>query len=132
MVRIPDKIHEELLNWARWCWIGEWPHPLPATHCGSLESGYRPPPYWNPEDEAEESMRRSAIRPNERHAKRVQSVFEGLPSFGRLVMKSEYPCRAERGSRASAAHRIGLTERQYENHLEIVIMKVEAEFAVCA
>lgn len=131
MVRIPDKVHEELLNWSRWCWLGEWPHPLPATHCGSLESQYRAPQNVNFEENLED-LPPVRIRPNERHAKRVQNVYEALDGFGKLVLKSEYPCRAERGSRTQAAHRIGLTLPQYENWLQIAINRVEGEFnAVC-
>lgn len=131
MPRIPDKIHEELLNWSRWCWLGEWPHPLPATKCGSLESGYRAPPDWNPDDPPLPPR----IRPNERHAKRVQAVYQGFLDEGKaegaLVLKAEYPCRAERGTRTQAAHRIGLTVQQYENWLQVAVNRVEAEFAVC-
>lgn len=126
-MRIPDAVHEELLNWSRWCWLGEWPHPLPATHCGSLESQYRAPPDWNPDDMPEAPY----IRPNERQARRVQGVYEGLDGCGRLVLKSEYPGRRERGTRTEAAHRIGLTLPQYENWLQIAVNRVEAEFALC-
>lgn len=123
-MRIPDAVHEELLNWSRWCWAGEWPHPLPRTHCGSLESQYRALD-WNPDD----APPPLPIRPNERNARRVQKVYDDLEGFGRLVLKSEYPCRRERGSRQLAAIRIGLSVSQYENWLQIAIDRVGAAFA---
>lgn len=126
-MRIPDSIHEELLNWSRWCWQGEWPHPLPATQCGSLESQYRCPPDWNPDDEPTPIK----IRANERNAQKVQAVYERLTGDGRLVLKAEYPCRHERGTRQAAAARIGISLTAYEATLQDAVNQVGGAFEVC-
>ena len=144
-VRIPDAVHEELLNWSRWCWLGEWPHPLPATHCGSLEAGYRAPPDWNPDDPPQPP----AIRPNQRHAEIVQRVWESLtppPVFdehgrricidqageqAKLVLKAEYPGRGTSGrieGKAVAAVRLNLPVWLYDERLMQAVRKVEAAF----
>lgn len=126
--RISDMAHQELLNWSRWCWQGPLPHPLPATQCGSGENQYRTPPDWNPEDEPTPLR----IRANEANARKVQSVYDGLSMDGRLVLKAEYPCRHERGSRQAAAGRIGISLSAYEHALQDAVNKVEAAFEVCA
>jgi hypothetical protein len=130
-LRIPDRIHEELLNWSRWCWQGQWPHPLPATQCGSLESQYRAPPDWNPDDAPLQTL----PRPNERNAKRVQAVYDKLLDeceMAALVLKAEYPGRAERGNRTVAAHKLGLTVPLYDAWFQVAVNRVEAAFEVCA
>lgn len=131
---IPDAVHAELLNWSRWCWLGEWPHPLPATHCGSLESQYRAPPDWNPDD-ALEAPQQSYIRPNERHAKVVQGVFDAMPEPMRKVLKAEYPANRESKrskSVAEAAYYLAMPQWLYTSLLTQAVAKVEAAFAVCA
>ncbi len=130
-MRIPDSVHEELLNWSRWCWLGAWPHPLPATHCGSLESQYRAPPDWNPDDPPQTP----GIRPNERNARKVQAVYESLPEPQRAVLKAEYPGRETAGrnlGKTAAAHRLGMSAYGYDAFLQIAINKVEEAFAVRA
>lgn len=129
MYRVPDKIHDECLNWARWCNLGAWPHPLPRTQCGSLEGDYRPPS-WEVLDE-EEAPPPPKIRPNERHARRVQEAWEKLEGFPRLALKSEYPGN-DHGNRKDRADRIGITVQQYENNLQIAVNRVEAAFALRA
>jgi hypothetical protein len=126
MYRVPDKIHDELLNWARWANLGAWPHPLPRTQCGSFEGNYRVPE-WEAL-EMEEAPPPPKIRPNERHARRVQEAWESLKGFPRLVLKSEYP--GFEGRRIERAEKLGLTVQQYENHLQIAVNRVEAAFHV--
>jgi hypothetical protein len=129
MCRVPDKIHDELLNWSRWCNLGAWPHPLPRTQCGSFEGNYRVA-HWEELDE-EEAPPPPKIRPNERHARRVQEAWEKLEGFPRLALKSEYPGN-DRGNRTDRAARLRLTVQQYENHLQIAVNRVEAAFALRA
>ncbi len=43
MTLIPDWIDAELRNWSAWCWSGAWPHPLPPSHCASIEHRYAAP-----------------------------------------------------------------------------------------
>lgn len=40
---IANWIDAELRNWARWCWSGSWPHPLPQDHAASAEGHYIAP-----------------------------------------------------------------------------------------
>lgn len=130
MLRIPDKIHEELLNWSRWCNLGPWPHPLPSNQCGSLEGDYRSP-VWEAID-MEEAPPPPRIRPNERNARKVQEAWESLEGFPRLSLKAEYPSRLPEEGRIERAARLSLTVQQYENHLQIAVNRVEAAFAVRA
>lgn len=128
--RIPDAVHEELLNWSRWCWLGAWPHPLPPTHCGSLEAQYRAPLNVN-FDESQEAPPPPRIRPNERHARMVQETWEKLPNFERLVLKAEYPGRESAGrneGRLVAARRLGIDEWAYDRHLQSAVLKVQEAF----
>jgi hypothetical protein len=134
MIKIPDKVHEELLNWSRWCWLGELPHPLPPTHCGSLEGQYRAPPEWNFED-VNETPRPSYIRPNERHARMVQTAFDEMPEPMRKVLKAEYPARhSSRRSKsvAEAAYYLAMPQWLYLSLLSQAVCRVEEAFAVCA
>ena len=130
MLRIPDRIHEELLNWSRWCNLGAWPHPLPRTQCGSLEGDYRAP-VWEEFGE-EEAPPPARIRPNERQARRVQEAWESLEGWPRLALKAEYPSNDHQSGRADRAHRLTLTVQQYENHLQIAVNRVEVAFATRA
>jgi hypothetical protein len=129
-VEIADAIHQELLNWARWCWSGPWPHPLPPTECGSLEGGYRAPPQWDTLDE----RRTPTIRPNERRARVVQDAWVLLPTSEKAVLKQEYPAalapRRIQG-REQAARFLQMTLPAYERYLASAIRKVEAAFEVC-
>ena len=127
-MKIPDRIHEELLNWARYCWLGEFPHPLPPTHCGSLESQYRAPPDWNPDDAPQASY----IKPNERNAIKVQEVYDSLWEPEKIVLKAEYPDKRKYMSRQHAAGLLGMSMYGYETLLRIAVSKVEVAFEVCA
>ena len=73
--KISDPVHQELCNWARWCWSGPWPHPLPATECGSLEAGFRAPPEWENLDD----RRTPNVRPNAVQARIMQAAWQRLP-----------------------------------------------------
>lgn len=124
---MPDWVHQELRNWCAWCWGGEWPHPLPPTHCGSLESRYRSPPEWNPDDAPEAPY----IRPNERNARKVQAVFDTLEGYERLVLLAEYPQRVNRGrtkSKQLAADRLGISQLGYDRYLQSAAAKVARAF----
>jgi hypothetical protein len=140
MYRVPDKIHDELLNWSRWCNLGAWPHPLPRTQCGSFEGNYRVPE-WEAL-EMEEAPPPPKIRPNERHARRVQEAWEAMADRDmhgglvrvwncRLVLKAEYPGN-DHGHRSARAAALGMTISQYEFELQSAVNRVEAAFAVRA
>ena len=130
-MRIPNAVHQELINWSRWCWRGPWPHPLPPEHCGSLESQYRPPPDWNPDDPPIPPR----IRPNERNARIVQAVYDSLEMDARLVLKAEYPGWIESGrtdGRSVAAVRLGMSLWTYELLLQSAVNRVEVAFETCS
>lgn len=128
MSDIPRDVHYELVNWMRWCFIGPWPHPLPATHCGSLESAYKAPPEWDM-DLAEAPRSHWPI--NTRNAEKVQAVFEKLPDLERFVLLAEYPQRERRGrniSKQLAADRIGISLQGYDRYLKSAAAKVAMVF----
>ncbi len=122
--QIPDSVHHELLNWARWCWSGAWPHPLPPTECGSLEAGYRAPPMWGEDHE----RRVPVIRPNEPRARIVQEAWEKLPKDEKAVIKEEYPAsmqpRLVQGHEA-AARRLAMRLETYEHLLGQAVKRIE-------
>lgn len=76
--------------------------------------------------------RASRIRPNERHARKVQAAWESLEGFPRLALKAEYPGNNHEGYRVDRARAMGLTVQQYENNLQIAVIRVEEAFAVRA
>lgn len=126
-MRISDAIHAELMNWSRFCWLGEWPHPLPASRCASLEGHYQAPPDWNPDDPPPAPT----IRPNEKHARIVQAAWEQMPRDERMVLRAEYPARHQSGRVEGiqvAAARMGLSVRHYEIALAAAIRRVEGVF----
>lgn len=128
-MRLTDRIHEELLNWSRWCHLGAWPHPLPRTQCGSIEGDYLIPAWTALE--LEEAPQQKPIRPNERHARMVQAAWESLEGFPRLTLKAEYPGNDHRSDRQARALGLRLTAQQYENNLQVAVNRVEAAFAIC-
>ena len=130
MYRVPNEIHSELCNWSAWCWLGAWPHPLPRTQCGSIESDYLIP-QWEAV-ELEEAPPPSRIRPNERQARKAQAAWELLEGFPRLALKAEYPGNDYCADRQDRAHGLRLTVQQYENNLQIAVNKMEVAFALRA
>lgn len=132
MLKISDHVHQELVNWSRWCWLGEWPHPLPPTKCGSIESAYRAPVDVN-FDESQEPPLPPTIRPHDASARIVQAVYDKLPNANRLVLKAEYPARQDSGraeGRHVAARRLGVSLWAYESALDHACKRVEEAFAI--
>lgn len=127
---VSDFAHAELCNWSAWCWQGQYPHPLPATECGSAEGEYRSPPSWHDEDAPEPPR----IKPNSRNAEKVQALWESWPiaSQARQVLKAEYPGRNNsgrvEGGREVAARRLQMTLRDYEMALAWASRRVEEAF----
>lgn len=66
---IADWIDEELRNWARWCWSGEFPGPRHQERAASAEGRYLPPSDLGDEPE------QPRIRPNRERAERVHHVY---------------------------------------------------------
>ena len=123
--RVPQEVHAKLINWARWCWLGAWPHPLPPTHCLSAERGYIIPTWAD--DGAPAPI---TPPPNAAAAKIVQAAWEELPYLPRLVLRAEYPAR--KAPRVDEARELHLNIEQYEGMLRIAVGKVEVACAVRA
>lgn len=87
----PRWIEDELWNWARWCWLGAWPHPNPNVKCASAERNYVAPA----EDEDSEDDEPRPIPVNQDHARRVQVAYEALVLVEQRVVQAEYPRRHE-------------------------------------
>lgn len=125
---VPDAMHDELRNWAAWCWLGQWPHPLPKTRCGSAEGDYRAPPEWGTEEVPDPPR----IYPNAKRARVVQEVWERMHDEPRLVLKAEYPARQSsgrvEGGRDLASRRLGITLRVYEESLAYAVRRVSEAF----
>lgn len=88
----PRWVEDELWNWSRWCWLGEWPHPNPNVKCASAERNYLAP---NEEDEEQEEDEPRPIPVNHDHARRVQAAYESLVLVEQRVVQAEYPRRHE-------------------------------------
>lgn len=61
MAVIDPWIDAELRNWGRFCHSGQLPHPMPPTHCRSIEHRYIAPSDLGRELDAEEIARRIPI-----------------------------------------------------------------------
>lgn len=86
-------IEDELWNWARWCWSGAWPHPLPPDHAASAEGRFVAPPEWGENAEAEQPR---APAPNRERAEIVHRVFrERLTQTERWALIHRYVRRTE-------------------------------------
>ena len=126
-MRIPDAAHHELMNWARYCWEGPFPHPLPPTHCYSFEHNYLAPSDLGSNDAPE-----PRIMANSTNALRVQRVFVLLPVVQRLVLRAEYPQRHSSGRAefgiVGASRRLHISSSEYEYALHAAASKVIEEF----
>lgn len=110
---LPAWVEQELWNWSRWCWDGEWPigtrpaDPVP-TVCDY-------PPREGEYDECQDAP--AAICYD--HAIQVNAAYETLPLVERRVIQAEYPRRREYGDllphqrRAKACRVIGINEIYY-------------------
>lgn len=125
---IPQWVDAELWNWSRWCWSGEWPHPLPPATCASAEGRY-----ISPSDLGDEDQPPPRIRPVVERARIVQQVFdERLARLERFVLAAEYPRRNVSGraeyGRTGAARRLRIGLAMYETSLGIAVRQVERAF----
>jgi hypothetical protein len=126
----PEWVHQELQNWARWCWLGAWPHPIPPSECMSLEHLY----VRVNEDGSTESVDDKPVKPNEPHARLVQVVWDSLPRLPQLALRAEYPQHFESGrvehGRIAAARYCHMSLGQYESALQFGVFRVERAFEV--
>lgn len=111
--QVPDHVHQELVNWSRWAWIGEWPHPGMAPILEDEDSPRLPPPH-------------------EPSACVIQKAWERMHTEARLVLRAEYPGRSGKG-RAEDAARLRLTVDHYEGVLAWAVRRIEEACSeVCA
>lgn len=109
----PAWVHMELINWARWCWQGQYPHP-PDAICKSIERNYSRVSEEGTTDDAR------PIAPNEHNARIVQAVWERLPRVPRMVLRAEYPQRH--------AVRPKISGEAYKAHLSYAMRRVMIAF----
>lgn len=123
----PDWLHQELLNWSRWCWQGDLPYPVPPTTCASIEREYT--------RLREENTSNNGVRvpPNDMHAQIVDSAWRSLPDLPRRVLRAEYPQRFECGlaqhGRAYVAKRLGVKVDAYQAAMVVAVDRVRAALA---
>lgn len=87
---IAEHVHHEFINWARWCWSGAWPHPIPPDHAASLEGRYLAP------SDLGEPPEPRPIPPNRQRAEIVHSVFmDRLTQNERWALIHRYIRRTE-------------------------------------
>ena len=114
---VPEPIHHELLNWARFQWSGPWPHPIPSEKCGSAEREFHAE--WHQEWEPEPDIR---IKPHQGRADVVHSVWKSLWDAPRQVLKAEYI--EHHKDRQRAARKLAIPVHVYESHLAYAVRKV--------
>jgi hypothetical protein len=86
---LPRWVEDELWNWSRWCWLGEWPQPDPNVKCASAERAYRAPVDEEDDDEPR------VIPVNYDNARKVQVLYEKLVLVEQRIVQAEYPRRHE-------------------------------------
>jgi hypothetical protein len=128
---IPEKAHQEALNWGRAQWSGAWPHPMPSELCGSAERDFHAEWHEEYEEGAPEPAR---IRPNLPRAIVVHEVWRSLSDLPRFVMRVEYVehHRDRYAAARSLSERLKkegfrddpMTIREYEAHLGYAMTKV--------
>ena len=127
MRSFPDWVHDELCNWARFCWEGEYPQPVPPNHCYSFEHNYLAPSDMGCDDAPS-----TRILANARHALIVQDVYVVLPITQRLVLRAEYPQRIESGraefGKIGAARRLKMRVSEYDAALTAAAGSVRRAF----
>lgn len=115
---LPDWIDSEFKNWARACWSGSWPHPLPPDHAMSIEGRFVPPA-----GEVFDPPEPRMPRPNMDRAAVVQTVFDSrLTQPERLALIFEYPKRlrvSNEDQRISrSARKVGVPRHMYVESIQ--------------
>jgi hypothetical protein len=128
MAVIDPWIDAELRNWARWCWAGALPHPMPPTHCRSIEHRYIAPSDLGRELDAEEIARRIPIIRD--RAEIVHRVYrERLARIEQQVLAFEYVHGpADESKRRRKARKLRSTMAAYEQTLISAAQRVGDAF----
>ena len=109
---IPRWVEDELHNWARFQWEGEWPGPGRPNH-GAPEACEFPRA-----EEDEEEIGKIPICYD--RAKKVHLLYEALPLIERRVIQAEYTRRREYGDmtarerQEAASQAIGIPAAYYK------------------
>lgn len=120
-IKVSKKINSELENWARWCWHGPLPHPIPPTHCESFEWQYE-----RVREEGEiESVDDRPIPVNHVNANIVHGVYVMLPVIQAQILRAEYP---QRFSKAKDKLIVQIGETAYISAFKKAVCKVKAAF----
>ena len=120
---IPDHVHHELLNWARWLSLGKFA-PDGYRLASAERDALRDSAYTDPDQKPQ-------TLPNARQAERVHAIYQDRLTLNeRRVVDAEYLHRnplAEWG-REIAARRLKMQTYQYEAHLRAATRLIEREF----
>ena len=123
----PKWLDEEMQNWARYCWLGAWPHPIPKRQCASLEGNYS----RFGEDSTTESVDDAPIPVHIDNAKKIQQIYDNMAAIHQMVLRAEYPQHREwsatkSDNRKAAARFVGLhNEDQYLSILASALYRVQ-------
>ena len=119
----PKWVDDEMMNWARYCWRGAWPQPMPKRQCASLEGCYS----RHGEESTTESVDEKPIPVLEVNAKIIQRAYDHMAGVHQLVLRAEYPQRREWGgkSRKAAARFVGLREEDYLSILASALYRIQ-------
>ncbi len=110
----PRWVEDELHNWSRWCWLGDWPHPLPPSRCASGERDYP-----SGQDREGDEPPPAVIPVMHERARAVNALYEALPLVERRIIQAEYPRRHEYGDmrmherHAKAARKLDISLAYY-------------------
>lgn len=107
----PSWLHAELINWARWCWMGDYPGPTPQTTCVSFEKHWRPTEWESDPDD------RGRTFVDEDMALNIDLIWRKLPATPRLILRAAYPKRYLYETPQEAAKEAGVKMSEWEEEL---------------
>lgn len=111
---MPRWVEDEIHNWARSQWEGDWPGPRRMLHETPDVCEFPPLPGHDDDDEP------LRIPVNHERARRVHALYEALPLLEQRVVQAEYTRRADygdlpaHGRQDKACRVIGITLPYYK------------------
>ncbi|WP_313457208.1 hypothetical protein [Achromobacter sp.] len=111
---LPRWVEDEIRNWARAQWEGDWPGPRRMEQDAPDLCEFPPQPGHDDDDEP------VRIPVNHERARRVNALYEALPLVERRVVQAEYTRRADYGDlpghlrQGTACRVIGITLPYYK------------------
>ncbi|WP_434642562.1 hypothetical protein [Achromobacter piechaudii] len=94
---LPRWVEDEIHNWARSQWEGDWPGPRRMLHEAPHACEFPPLPGHDDDDEP------LRIPVNHERARRVHALYEALPLVERRVVQAEYTRRADYADLSASA-----------------------------